>query len=499
MIYRPIASRRLWDSWLFPWDGRYHLFFLETQDSKFDHVGHAVSGDLIHWETLPSIRTKGESGQWNHYGTLTGMVVRHEGRFYLFFGSIPSDGREAIGVFISDDLEHWTPHPENPVLPPSGPYLTDLAQAPYWPVDWRDPSIFWREEDRHYHAVVCAHLPQWGQEDTGAAIAHVRSKDLIHWDYLPPLATPGWRVFNTEVPDLFELNGRYYLTFNTNSLGGIKINTPTRDEVTGAFYMMASTFEGPFAFPEDPVLIGAGYARPCAYSARTIPHEGGRLLYHHHLNSERPTWGTPKMVRAGEDGALWLEYLPALEKLETKVICDSIGNIPSRAAADLGCWKRDMGRLVGVARAIGTAYKVADDVADMHLQCRVSVSSAACAGVVLRGDPFKQGMAILLDFEHQRIQIGAATGYKVVKNSIGPFASWQCTALDTCRWKLERERGYRLRCFARDEHFEVYLDDRWVFTTDLATVPRIGNVELCVERGEAAFSDLRLAAIEPLA
>lgn len=498
MIYRPVVTRKLWDTWLFPWEGQFHLFFLETQETNLDHVGRAVSDDLVHWKTLPSIRTKGEKGEWNHWGTLAGMVVPHDGRFYMFVGSIP-DQQEVVGMWVSDDLEHWVPHPGNPVLYPAGPhYLTDRARAPYWPVDWRDPHIFWREEDQHYHAILCARLPQWSHEDTGAALAHVRSRDLIHWEHLPPLATPGRRFFNTEVPDLFELNGRYYLTFNTSSLAGIKINTPHREEVTGAFYMVAPSFEGPFRLPDDPLLIGAGYAKQCAYSARTIPYEGGRLLYHH-VGGERPAWAAPKMVRAEDDGTLWLEYMPVLEKLETEVVCGSIKDIPSSESADLGCWKRSGNRLVGTAIAMGTSYKVACDAADLHFQCRVSVSSAACAGVVLRGDPDKQGVAILLDFEHQRIQIGPAKGPQVMKGSVGAFASWHYAFLDTCLCRLVRGKLYHLRCFARDEHFEVYLDGRWIFTTVMTDAPKRGNVELCVERGEAEFTDLRIANIESLA
>ena len=55
-----------------------------------------------------------------------------------------------------------------------------------------------------------------------------------------------------------------------------------------------------------------------------------------------------------------------------------------------------------------------------------------------------------------------------------------------------------LRCFARDEHFEVYLDGRWVFTSVFSDAAKAREVELVVERGTARFSDLRLAAIEPL-
>ena len=59
-------------------------------------------------------------------------------------------------------------------------------------------------------------------------------------------------------------------------------------------------------------------------------------------------------------------------------------------------------------------------------------------------------------------------------------------------------QNYHLRCFARDEFFEVYIDDVWIFTACLPDSSQIGNVELYVERGKAEFKDLKLAQLEPL-
>ena len=495
MIYRPQNSRKLWDSWLFPWNDRYHLFFLESHDDKWDHVGHAVSKDLVHWETLPSIRTMGEKGEWNHWGTLTGMVVPHDGRFYMFVGSIP-DQQEVIGMWVSDDLEHWQQYDKNPVIQPRAPYLTDRAKAPYWPVDLRDPCISWRESDRKYHAVLFARNPQWGHGDTGAVLAHACSTDLREWQFLPPLASLGHRFFHGEVPDWFELNGYWYLTFNTLSLGGIKINTPTREEVTGAFYLKSRCFDRDFAFPDDPFLVGCGRSMTCcAYSARTIPHQGGRILYHH-VKAARSAWGAPKQLCGGPDGTLTLDYLPALEKLETKVICDALTDLPM-SKLDLGVWQVENGRLRGDAGCMGTAFRVAAEAGDLHLQVRLQAFTAAGAGIVLRADA-RQGVAVILDFERQRIQIGAAAGYDVIKNSIGAFVSWHFKIHDFQLRRLELNREYHLRIFVRDVHYEVYLDNQWIFTSVFEELPQAGNVELCVERGVAAFSELRLAALEPL-
>lgn len=502
MIYRPIAPRQLWDSWLFPWEGRFHLFHLETYEAKFDHIGRAVSDDLIHWTTLPSIPTKGRKGEWNHYGALTGCVVRHDNRFHLLLGSIPGD-EEVVGVFISDDLENWRPYAGNPVMGPRMPhYLAERSKAPYWPVDWRDPSVVFSERDQHYHAVLCARRPGWGADDTGATLAHVRSKDLLHWEHLPPLATPN-RFFHTEVPDWFEFEGRWYITFNTLSLGGIQIHTAGRESLTGTFYLIADKFDGPYRLADDPFLTGAGMGRQSSYSARTIPYKSGRVVYCH-LNGKRPAWAMPKILRAGADGHLWLEYLPALEKLETVVLCGSVKGVP-RQREGLGHWHFDDHCITASACAIGISHCVASDVGDLHFECRLTASSAARAGVMLRADPAGNGIAVLLDYEHQRIQIASATGHDVIKNSIGPFASWQCTAFDSCRWKLARNREYHLRCFARDEFVEVYLDDRWMLTASpllppvACEMPQTGRVDLYIERGAATFGDVRLAGIKPLA
>ena len=150
MIYRPAAPRQLWDTWLFSWEGRYHLFHLETHEHLWDHVGHAVSDDLVHWSARPSIPTKGAKGAWNHEPTLTGMVVRHNDLFYMFVGA-EHQNVQVVGVYTSTDLDHWTPHPANPVMKPAGPHYLDAPAPPEFPnVDWRDPCITYNSEEGCY-------------------------------------------------------------------------------------------------------------------------------------------------------------------------------------------------------------------------------------------------------------------------------------------------------------------------------------------------------------
>ena len=502
MIYRPIKTRKMWDTWIFPWEDRYHLFHVETQETHNDHVGHAVSDDLIHWETLESINTTGNPDEWNHKRTATGMVLRHDDMFWMFVGGydpkVKTGDSQVVGVYLSRDLEHWEAYSDNPIIYPGEPYLVNPTEGFFNVTDWRDSYIIWREEDRYYHGFLCARMPNWNHNNMGSVVAHVRSKDLIKWEYLSPIAKAGL-YSNMEVPEVFELDGRYYLTFSTNSLTGLRINTPTREEVRGTFYMVSESFDGPFEFPEDPLLIGSGHRQLGAYVGRSINYRGERLLYHQagDFDLTHTTLGTPKLIKTNADGTLRLEYFQALEKLETSVIVDSVMDILSPEIADLGRWVRGDNCLIGENNSAGTCYKIANEVGDMHFQCTIASHSACCAGLVLRETDKRTGVAIILDFENQRLQIGKSEVPPAYNSALALFGL-TCHIHDSRKYSLKRNQNYHLRCFARDEFFEVYLDDVWVFTACLPDSTQIGNVELYVERGKSEFKDLRLAQLEPL-
>lgn len=512
MLYRPAEPRSMWGVWAFEWQGTFHIFYLEdihadcdllSWQKKNDHIGHAVSDDLVHWEARPSLCVNGEAGEWNDMdigkgAARSGQVVHHDGKFYLFVGAMQGDGTQVLGVWISDDLENWEQHPANPVMKPAGPYYLDTPTKERPSVCWRDPHIAYCEDDGFYHGVICSRLPSYSpDEQSGTAIGHLRSKDLIHWEHLPPLATPGDRFWQIEEPEVFQMDGRYYVMFDGGTTGGMRTSTPGRDDARGSFYMIGGRdWDAPFTRPADDLLIGNGLGQRCASTGRAIAYQGAQL-YLHFCIARRPVLGTPKMIRVRTDGTLYLEYLPAVEKLETSVICGSTADIPTLESPDAGHWHRMGAELSGEAGIMGTACRVAEDVADFHLSCAINGASADRAGIVVRickdGDAgvWPRGIGVILDFEGQRIFISDAKSY--------PATGWFCKPLDdVCRVSLRRDGSHQIRCLARAEHFEVYLDNRWVFTAALPEAPRTGAVELMVERGEAVFSDLRVAAIEPL-
>ena len=499
MIYRPKSPKRMWDSWLYEWDSIIHMYYLESNGQGWYYIGHAISDDFVHWKTLPSFSVKGAPGQWNYESAKTGMVVRHNDKFYLFVGSTQNDV-QVYGVYTSDDLEHWEAYSANPVLVPSGPHYQEKGSGLIGTACWRDPHITHRQEDGCYHAVLTARLPesQWSHKQSGAAIGHARSKDLIHWECLEPIANIGEHFFQGEVPEVFQLDGKFYLIFTDSAPGGMSMDTASRDHTSGIFYMVADSYEGPYSLPEDSLLIGAGMARRDTWTGRTLLYKNERILYHHVIrageDNYRGTWALPKIVRTQSNGTLFLEYFQAFEKLETGLICPSIADVPSYKGTDMGQWKHDKKTLTGTAKNMGSSYKTAHQIGDLHLTCTINSASANRAGIVLRSKLLeshvkfmRESIAIVLDFNKQNIMISKAGYY---------FATgWSCPVCDVCLFPMELGKDYQLRCIARDEHFEVYIDNRWIFTTVIPEAAKIGDVEFMIERGKAVFSDFRLAAI----
>ena len=495
MIFRPKLPCRLWDTWLFPWKGEFHLFYLETTgDQVWDRGGHVVSRDMLHWEERPHVKTRGLAGTWNDSPTFTGMTVEHEGRFYLFAGANPG-GVEVVGIYVSDDLDHWREYDGNPVMRPQAPHYR-VAPTPgvsNQEVDFRDPCVFRDPVDGMFHAVLCARAGEPGVEGTGAAFAHYRSPDLFRWEAMLPLAVVGDRFYHAEVPDVFCMNGTHYIIFSTMSFP-LRIDTPSREAATGSFYLMGGRdFREPYRLPADPLLVGSGgYAgyRLGAYVLRTIPWKDGRLAYHI-VNANPPVWGMPKMVCQQADGTLGLGYLPLMEGLETRTVVGSAGDVRlDGAVANFGAWRRDRNGLTGRAGAGAARLTVARGVPDCHISVRITGGTAERAGVCFKIDD--REMALLyLDYTRNELYVGAG-------KLNAPWGLELFPAQDRARRPLKRDVSCNLRVFVRDQHVEAYLDDRWVFTYVLGGDAKADGVGLLVHRGESRFDELRVAAIESL-
>lgn len=191
------------------YQGKYHLFYqYHPYDTYWGpmHWGHAVSGDLLHWENLPAALAP--DMPYDKDGCFSGSAVELEdGRHLLMYtgvvkepqpdGSMREVQTQCMAIGDGRDYKKCR---ENPVLT-----RRDLPEGGS-PFDFRDPKI-WREKDGSFHCVVgnCTH-------EKDGKILEYKSQDGIRWAFDRILAENHKRLGQMwECPDFFELDGKYVL------------------------------------------------------------------------------------------------------------------------------------------------------------------------------------------------------------------------------------------------------------------------------------------------
>jgi len=379
MLYRP-KDHTLWDTTIFNDGECLHLFYIGGKG----RLGHAVSTDWAHWETRPMIELYGPEGSWNQNGVICNMVLEVNGTYRLMAGGGNPEGEWVMGLFSSTDLENWEPHPENPVLRADGDiYTRGPNDIHVMHPAWRDPHIE-KWDDGWYHCLMCARRPNWDHTTTGGVIAHLRSSDLANWEPLEPLAHVGDRFLFAEVPGHFEINGRHYLIFLDMGWGGTRKHTPSRDDAAGTFYMWSESREGPYHWPDDPLLLGADDHRLQSWAAKVLTCDGEHILYSHVASRENgSSLATPKIIREKKPGVLELLYVESIKAIENDRLSIHGSSIEHRAH-DLGVWEEQDDALTGRADACATSAVIAKDKSDIHLETTITLKAGAAAGVILR-------------------------------------------------------------------------------------------------------------------
>lgn len=165
-------------------NGEYHLFYqFHPQGLTWGpmHWGHAVSPDLVRWETLPIALYPDSIGAiWSGGAVIDAENTAGFGKNAMV--AIYSYQSQDQGIAYSTDQGRmWTKYDGNPVI---------KAQAK----DFRDPKVFWHEPTRQWVMVLAA----------GHEVQIYTSPNLREWAYRSRFVggqtLPIW-----EVPDLFPL------------------------------------------------------------------------------------------------------------------------------------------------------------------------------------------------------------------------------------------------------------------------------------------------------
>jgi beta-fructofuranosidase len=283
-----LPDKWIWDFW-FAQDGlEYHVFYLQAPkslgDEKLRHwhvsIGHAVSRDLMSWSVLPdAISPSRDPNAFDNYTTWTGSTIRHDGIWYLFFTGTRKQEKglvQRIGFATSRDLVSWTKNPGNPVVEADPTWYELLGQSNWHDQAWRDPWIFRHPDTGKFHALITARV-NYGPADERGVIGHAVSDDLHRWEVLPPITQPG-KFGHMEVPQIVEIQNRYYLIFSASSdmYAQSYLKEMDPDPLSGSHFMIGADSLGPYKYLSERFFLGDRYGS--LYSSKVIQTQRGNWV-----------------------------------------------------------------------------------------------------------------------------------------------------------------------------------------------------------------------------
>ncbi len=193
--------------------GQYHAFF---QYGPFDvtggvkHWGHAVSKDLLHWEPLPVMLYPDEP--FDCHGVYSGSALIEGTEMYLYYtGNVKHPGdfdyiKQGRGHNVCLAVSH-----DGKTVASKQCLLYNKDYPAGLTCHVRDPKVF-AYEGKYYMVLGARTL-----EDKGEVLV-LESIDKLHWNHINTLTTPETFGYMWECPDLFCLDGQWYLAVSPQGI-----------------------------------------------------------------------------------------------------------------------------------------------------------------------------------------------------------------------------------------------------------------------------------------
>ncbi len=511
--YRP-AGMLMWDTWGLEHAEELHLFHLQRLAPGSDRpaveqdwVGHCVSRDLLRWREEPPALGPNLPGTDDDLQNWTGCALEHAGQFYLYYtmrSSANGASRQKIGLATSRDLQTWTRHPGNPLIEPDPrwyvgkdqplppPVRNNAAQKPNsGVVDCRDLLVV-RHPAGGWLGFYAARIPA-AEPPQQAVIAAVRSDDLVKWTHLPPAFAPA-KYNCIEVPDVFEIDGRWYLTCLTGSQYGNRGGFSDRYATRATIYAVADRPEGPYReIDGDNVLICGD--RSCGFSCRSFIFQGHRrVIYVQEAAPQTITLSPPLRVTTAAGGRLRLAYDPAVQgwRAQPLIAADS-----PRPLAGLPCnheqwnvrggdWQLNHGRYAGRSASSYQVASLGAGAPSVEFEAVVTIAAGAAGGLVLRADHraevSRRDLIVMLDAEEGCLLVGRPPEF------------------DDCQrrqFAVQRARAYHVRICQRRLRLEVFIDHHLMIQMVLKETERPApGLGIVVDRGQVTVEQLAAWRLE---
>ena len=495
MLYNP-EGIYVWDTWYFNIENELHCIHLQilrpgsTRSEKLSGVlGQAYTTDLVHWKELPPALMRGEAGTYDDEELWTGCVIEHEGTYYLYYtarSSVERGNVNRIALATSKDGVRWERYPGNPIIiPDSEYYVNEFAPLDIYHhgqpiVDCRDMCVLKSPDGHGFIGYFAARRPA----DTNAessVIALVRSEDLIHWEQEPPCFTPD-RFGCVEVPEVFFLNGKYYMLCLTGNPYGSRggFSDPLLRE--GTVYASSDSPYGPFIMDEtDNTLIGS--VNHQGYSVKTALFNGERVMFYTQgemkAGCHHGCISLPSLLKTDGEGHLYAAYHPLISE---NYLPDTLGRVMDNSSGIWGSrckYEADDNNHTVKCEKDWAVVPFEGIKGNFMLECTLTPDCAG-AGIACRLGESIMGVTPLVYLDAER----GRTAFTTLR---------EFPDIEYRTFPVKKGRAYRLRLIVTGNVFMLYIDDRLIM--QLYDLPaKEGHIALYCERGTATFRDLTIYA-----
>lgn len=400
MLFRPTTAHKTWDAWICHDRGRYHLYYLISDQYVCDGVGVATSVDGLTWH--------------DH-----GWVLRHSDQMvrYFAFGSLwPNRGSLEAKAYIGSYSE-WRMEEGTNV---QTLYFATSDDLMSW--DKLDDSLAFRIDERYYKRIDPNRRgpwedPRWDgmcvvpaadggyhgywtatpRDDLG--LGYGTSPDGLHWKAEPP-ARIDWgdskRMIFVEVGGVHRIGSRYYAMLadyaSTNC---------------GVFGFVSDSPRGPFRPCARNYRLLQNSSRMHAYFSRFVDSPDGLLVTHHSIaegdfsQEHCVVYYAPMKVATTIEDSLYLTWWSGNDPLKTLPIAMPAGatelRFDSRRPLVLECAGR-LGAAITLERERGqaTVIVIRDDSVVEIRSVDPSSCDPVCEECVDRQVDFRQPRRIRL-------------------------------------------------------------------------------------------------------
>ncbi|MCR4951880.1 MAG: family 43 glycosylhydrolase [Solobacterium sp.] len=392
----------------------------------------------------------------------TGSVMQDKNGLYHLFYTGHNDagnggkGKECVMHATSTDREHWTKIPED----------TFFSEENYSKDDFRDPEVFWVDEENCYWLLIAAR-----EQSMGGVVAKYTSTDLKNWEFKGPIYAP-FQQYMLECPDLFKMGNKYYLTYSWDCV---------------TYYAVSDSLNGPFTAPHDNVLDGTGFI---FYAAKTAELNGARYLCGW-LGRAALTEDSGMYQWAGnvlnhqlvqkEDGTLGVKAPDTFKDYFKK-------EKEFKAVAKSGKTKIKGNTITLTAEAENPALAdMGTRAPSMTLECDVRMDNDGVAGFAFGGSEKDPTWTVLcLDGKNGLLHY---EGYEMADLAKFDPAAWT-------KFDFSVDPVHHVKLVCENEIVVMYVDDTKVLSSRIRHSTNGAHIGVFAETGNAEFSNIKMTLPE---